>query len=113
VAAPAPGTVPGNAAEQVLALVNPERVTAGCDSLTIDSTLTTTATADSAAMRDGALSDQAVAAVAQGATDPSVVVAEWLTDATDRAALLDCTRTKAGLGIATGTGGPWWVLVLG
>ena len=112
-AAPAPGRVPGNAAEQVLALVNPERVTVGCDPLAIDATLTTTAAADSAAMRAGSLSDPAVAAVAQGATDPAVVVAGWLDDATDRAALLECTRTAAGLGITTGTGGPWWVLVLG
>jgi uncharacterized protein YkwD len=98
---------------QVLALVNAERATASCAHLGIDAHLTEAATADSAAMRRGSAPDQAVAAVAHGTSDADAVVAGWLADPTSRAALLDCTRTTAGIGIATGSGGPWWTLLLG
>lgn len=113
-AAPAASTVPANAAEKVLALLNEERADANCRPLRIDSDLTATATEHSAALRDGSEPDQTVAAVARGTSAPAAVVARWLADPTDRAALLDCTRTAAGLGIATGgNGGPWWTLLLG
>jgi uncharacterized protein YkwD len=110
-AAPATGTVASDAAEQVLALVNADRANRGCDPLQLDSALTAAATVHSAAMRDGSGPDQAVAAVAQGTSDPAQVAAGWLADSP---ALLECTRNAAGVGIVTGgNGGPWWTLVLG
>jgi uncharacterized protein YkwD len=113
-AAPAATTVPANAADRVLALLNDERAGASCGPLRIDSALTATARAHSAALRDGSEPDHTVAAVAHSTSDPASVVEGWLADPTDKAALLDCTPTAAGLGIATGgNGGPWWTLLLG
>ena len=113
-AAPAATTVPANAAGKVLALLNDERAGVGCEPLRIDSALTATARVHSAALRHGSEPDHTVAAVAHGTSDPASVVEGWLADPTDKAALLDCTPTAAGLGIATGgNGGPWWTLLLG
>ena len=113
-AAPAATTVPANAADKVLALLNDERARVSCEPLRIDSALTATARVHSAALRDGSEPDHTVAAVAHGTSDPAAVVEGWLADPSDKAALLDCTPTAAGLGIATGgNGGPWWTLLLG
>ncbi|MGZ4606219.1 MAG: CAP domain-containing protein, partial [Blastococcus sp.] len=106
------------AADQVLALVNQERARTGCDVLTADDGLATTAQAHSAAMRDRGslglddLDGVRAAAVAGGNADPADVVAGWLADPTDRAALLDCDLHTMGVGTADGDGGPWWTAVL-
>ncbi|MGZ4548437.1 MAG: CAP domain-containing protein [Blastococcus sp.] len=105
-------------ADDVLALVNRERARTGCDVLTADDGLATTAQAHSAAMRDRGslglddLDGVRAAAVAGGNADPADVVAGWLADPTDRAALLDCDLHTMGVGTADGDGGPWWTAVL-
>jgi uncharacterized protein YkwD len=122
--APSPASVPG-AGEQVLALVNDARARSGCDALVRDATLAATAQAHSAAMRDrgflslddpinGSVLDHGARAgmVAQGTSDPAAVVAGWLADATDRAAILDCGLDSMGVGVADGAGGPWWTQLL-
>jgi uncharacterized protein YkwD len=48
------------------------------------------------------------AMTAAGVNDPAAVVAGWLDDPGDRAALLDCSLTIAGVGVA---GGSWWTLL--
>jgi uncharacterized protein YkwD len=117
-------SAPG-AEEQVLALVNDARARSGCDALVSDATLAATAQAHSAAMRDrgflslddpvnGSVLDHGARAgmIAQGTSDPAAVVAGWLADDTDRAAILDCGLESMGVGVADGPGGPWWTQLL-
>jgi hypothetical protein len=52
------------------------------------------------------------AAVSAGEPDAGSVVHSWLADATDREALLDCSRTSAGVGEVDADGGPWWTIFL-
>ncbi|HEV7213336.1 MAG TPA: CAP domain-containing protein [Blastococcus sp.] len=110
--------------DQVLALVDQERVRVGCDALTADDALAAAAQAHSAAMRDGgslghdtdgSLSDLGgrAVAVARGTADPAAVVEGWLADPTERTALLECDLTTIGVGTVDGDGGPWWTAVLG
>ena len=123
-AAPSAPSAPSTA-DRVLALVNQERARTGCDALSADDALAATAQAHSTAMRDrgslghddadgGSLSDLGgrAVAVARGDSDPAAVVEGWLTDPTDRAALLDCGLRSIGVGTADGDGGPWWTAVL-
>lgn len=124
-ATPSPASVPG-AEEQVLALVNDARARSGCDALVSDATLAATAQAHSAAMRDrgffslddpvnGSVLDHGARAgmIAQGTSDPAAVVAGWLADDTDQAAILDCGLESMGVGVADGPGGPWWTQLFG
>jgi uncharacterized protein YkwD len=52
------------------------------------------------------------AAVSAGRPDAASVVDAWLADDTDRAALLDCGLTSAGVGRVDADGGPWWTIFL-
>jgi uncharacterized protein YkwD len=54
----------------------------------------------------------ATGVVATGSTDLDAVVQAWLADPGDRAALLDCSATTLGVGVANGNAGPWYTLAL-
>jgi uncharacterized protein YkwD len=108
-----------------MTLVNTQRAAAGCDALVVDDTLTAAAQAHSAAMRDrdyfgltdpvggSVLDDGARAAmIARGSADPGHVLAGWLADPTDEAAILDCRLTSVGIGTADGDTGPFWTQLL-
>jgi uncharacterized protein YkwD len=123
-AAAADPTVEG----QVLALVNVERSAAGCAPVTADPDLAAVARAHSADMRDrgyfshdapGGVSpwDRAEAAgistmraenIAQGQRDAAAVMAAWMKSPGHRENILDCDLRTLGVGVAQGSGGPWW-----
>ena len=125
---PAGGTQPaGDAAGQVVALVNAERAQAGCGSVTADSALAAVARAHSADMRDRGFFDhvnpdgldpfaRAAAAglsaraenIARGQQDAAAVMAAWMNSSGHRANILDCDLTRLGVGVATGGNGPYW-----
>jgi uncharacterized protein YkwD len=114
-------------AAQVLALVNQERASAGCDALAPDNGLAAVAAAHSADMRDRGFFDhvnpdgqdpfdRAQAAgvtaraenIARGPQDAAAAMAAWMGSDGDRANILDCELTRLGVGVAEGPGGPWW-----
>jgi uncharacterized protein YkwD len=114
-----------DAVDQVLSLVNAARATAGCGALVADPALAATARAHSAEMRDrgffglvdpvdGSVLDRGAraATIAQGSSDPATVVAGWLADPADQAAIADCSLTSVGVGTASGDGGSWWTQLL-
>ena len=117
----------------VLTLVNEARADAGCDPVTADPALAAVARAHSADMRDRdyfshtspeGLSpfDRAEQAgvdysraenIAFGQADAAAVMEAWLKSPGHRANILDCDLTKLGVGVAEGTGGPWWTQLFG
>jgi uncharacterized protein YkwD len=127
--APAPAAVPANlgAEDQVLALVNIQRASAGCGALSGDAALTSVARAHSADMRDrgffshtnpdgldpfaraaAAGLDARAENIAYGQPDPASVMDSWMNSPGHRANILDCSLTRLGVGMAEGAGGPWW-----
>ena len=131
-AAPAaPPAAPGPEG-QVLALVNQERAAAGCAPLAADAGLAAVARAHSADMRDRGFFDHVnldgldpfdradragVSAraenIARGQQDAAAVMAGWMNSAGHRANILDCSLTRLGVGVADGSGGPWWTQLFG
>jgi uncharacterized protein YkwD len=107
----------GDVETQLGALVALARGEAGCAGSDVDTGLADLARAHSAEMKkDGALAPldhDARGVVANGETDPNVVVTGWLADPAARATLLDCSATKLGVGVANGHNGPWYTLTLG
>ncbi len=125
---PAPGV--GSLVTQVLALVNVERVAAGCGALSNDSRLASAALAHSRDMaandyfshdsQDGrSFADRISAAgysggaiaenIAAGQSTATAVVAGWMESAGHRANILNCAYTDMGLGYATGGSfGTYW-----
>ena len=135
---PAPvarAAVPGDPSVEaaVLALVNQARAAAGCGALTADPALAAVARAHSADMRDRddishtspeGLSpfDRAEQVgvdysraenIAYGQSDAAAVMQAWLESPGHRATILDCELTRLGVGVAEGTGGPWWTQLFG
>ena len=130
--APAPAPAPAAPADpsvegQVLARVNVQRAAAGCGALTADPALAAVARAHSADMRDrgffahvnpDGLDPFARAAraglearaenIAAGQPDPAAVMDAWMHSPGHRANILNCDLTRLGVGVAQGTGGPWW-----
>jgi uncharacterized protein YkwD len=117
----------------VLTLVNEARADAGCAPVTADPALAAVARAHSADMRDRdyfshtspeGLSpfDRAEQAgvdysraenIAVGQPDATAVMEAWLESPGHRANILDCDLTRLGVGVAEGTGGPWWTQLFG
>ena len=116
----------------MLALVNDERAAAGCGALSADSGLTAVARAHSADMRDRGFFahvdpdgldpfDRAGRAgvtaraenIAWGQQDAAEVMDSWMDSSGHRANILDCSLTRLGVGIAQGSGGPWWTQLFG
>jgi uncharacterized protein YkwD len=127
--APAPAAVPADlgAEDLVLALVNAERAAAGCGALSGDAALASVARAHSADMRDRGFFDhvnldgldpfdRAAQAglsaraenIAYGQPDAAAVMDAWMNSPGHRANILDCGLTRLGIGMADGSGGPWW-----
>jgi uncharacterized protein YkwD len=126
---PAPAAVPADlgAEDLVLALVNAERAAAGCGALSGDAALASVARAHSADMRDRGFFDhvnldgldpfdRAAQAglsaraenIAYGQPDAAAVMDAWMNSPGHRANILDCSLTRLGIGMADGSGGPWW-----
>ncbi len=117
----------------VLTLVNEARADADCAPVTADPALAAVARAHSADMRDRdyfshtspeGLSpfDRAEQAgvdysraenIAVGQPDATAVMEAWLESPGHRANILDCDLTRLGVGVAEGTGGPWWTQLFG
>jgi uncharacterized protein YkwD len=112
---------------QVLALVNAARADHGCRALVADAGLAAVARAHSADMRDSGYFDhtnragldpfdRAEAAglsaraenIARGQDDAAAVMNSWMNSSGHRANILNCSLTKLGVGVAEGSGGPWW-----
>jgi uncharacterized protein YkwD len=101
---------------EVLPLINARRADAGCAALAADPALTTAAQAHSAAIAASGELDSddldelggAAAILAESRANSNSVVAGWLADPADSAALLDCSRTGAGIAVVDG----WWTTLL-
>ena len=51
-------------------------------------------------------------AVVAGPPTAGAAVTQWMDSPPHRAIILTCSYTDAGVGVATGSGGPWWTLDL-
>ena len=121
--------VVGTAADQVLALVNAQRVQHGCAALTASAPLTALAQAFSVEMDvrnffdhtdpDGKTPwDRAKALgitnlggenIAMGQQTPEDVMTAWMNSPGHRANILNCSYHSLGVGVQFATGaGPWW-----
>jgi uncharacterized protein YkwD len=127
--APAAVVVPADlgAEDQVLALANVQRAAAGCGALSGDPALASVARAHSADMRDRGFFDHVnldgldpferakqaglsarAENIAYGQQDAAAVMDAWMKSPGHRANILDCSLTRLGVGMADGSGGPWW-----
>jgi uncharacterized protein YkwD len=112
---------------QVLTLVNAERAAAGCGALAADPALAAVARSHSQDMRDrGFFSHEnpdglspfqraeraGISAraenIARGQEDAAAVMDAWMKSSGHRANILNCGLTRLGVGVAEGSGGPWW-----
>ncbi|WP_380283133.1 CAP domain-containing protein [Kitasatospora purpeofusca] len=126
------GSANGSFAQQVVELVNAQRSQAGCGPLGIDSRLTTAAQVHSDDMADrnffdhaspeGRHADHRIEAagyrwstwgenIARGQKDPAAVMESWMNSPGHRANILNCSFQQIGVGVRTGSGGPWWTQV--
>ena len=116
----------------MLALVNAERAAAGCRAVTADSGLASVARAHSEDMRDRRFFDHVnldgldpfdraeragltarAENIARGQQDAAGVMESWMTSPGHRANILNCSLTRLGVGVAQGSGGPWWTQLFG
>ncbi|MFE6052689.1 CAP domain-containing protein [Kitasatospora sp. NPDC056446] len=133
-APPAPvggGAAPSDA-QQVVDLVNAERAKAGCGPVTAEPRLATAAQVHSDDMADrnyfdhaspeGFHADHRIEAtgyrwstwgenIARGQKDPAAVMDAWMNSPGHRANILNCSFKQLGVGVRTGSGGPWWTQV--
>ncbi|MEV6979084.1 CAP domain-containing protein [Kitasatospora sp. NPDC093806] len=119
-------------AQQVVDLVNVQRSQAGCGPLTADAKLNTAAQVHSDDMAnrnffdhaspEGYHADHRIEAagyrwsswgenIARGQKDPAAVMDSWMNSPGHRANILNCSFKQIGVGVRTGTGGPWWTQV--
>ncbi|MFE6870413.1 CAP domain-containing protein [Kitasatospora sp. NPDC057692] len=126
------GSANGSFAQQVVGLVNVQRSQAGCGPLSADSRLATAAQVHSDDMADrnffdhaspeGTHADQRIEAagyrwstwgenIARGQKDPAAVMESWMNSPGHRANILNCSFKQIGVGVRTGSGGPWWTQV--
>ena len=117
----------------MLALVNAERAAAGCGPLKADAALAAVARAHSADMRDrgyfahtnpdgvdpfararaAGVTYARAENIAQGQPDAAAVMAAWMGSDGHRKNILNCSLGSLGVGVATGSGGPWWTQLFG
>ncbi|MER5349183.1 CAP domain-containing protein, partial [Kitasatospora sp. NPDC002551] len=126
------GSSNGSFAQQVVDLVNVRRAQAGCGPLIAEPRLTTAAQfhSDDMANRgffdhaspEGRHADQRIEAagyrwstwgenIARGQKDPAAVMESWMNSPGHRANILNCSFKQIGVGVRTGSGGPWWTQV--
>ncbi|MFF2142373.1 CAP domain-containing protein [Kitasatospora sp. NPDC058190] len=136
VAGPAPTPVGGGPsssyAQQVVDLVNAERAKAGCGPVAAEPRLASAAQSHSDDMADrnyfdhaspeGYHADHRIEAagyswstwgenIARGQKDPAAVMDAWMNSPGHRANILNCAFKQLGVGVRTGSGGPWWTQV--
>ncbi|MGY1748134.1 CAP domain-containing protein [Modestobacter sp. SYSU DS0511] len=119
--------------QQVLDLVNAERAAAGCSAVVADGELAAVARAHSADMRDrdffshvdpdgrdpfararaAGIEHARAENIAYGQPDAAAVMAAWMGSPGHRANILNCDLGTLGVGVAQGTGGPWWTQLFG
>ncbi|MER7401797.1 CAP domain-containing protein [Streptomyces sp. NPDC000070] len=123
----------GDAAAEVVAVVNRHRAQAGCGPVRLRHALNRAARRHSADMARGQRlshtgSDGSSPAarmraagyhprhsaevIASGPGTPEAAVRTWMHSAPHRAIVLTCRYKHAGVGVAGGSGGPWWTLDL-
>ncbi|WP_345352806.1 CAP domain-containing protein [Actinoallomurus liliacearum] len=128
-ATPSKSTSKAAAAESaVVRLTNEQRAAHGCTALRVDTRLRTAARAHSADMRDrnyfdhnspdgrtpwdrikaAGYADPGAENIAKGYATPEAVVQGWMNSPGHRANILNCSLKAIGVGVAYGSGGPWW-----
>ncbi|MEU6218479.1 sigma-70 family RNA polymerase sigma factor [Streptomyces sp. NPDC047022] len=128
-ATPAAPPAPSGTVDEVIALVNKERATAGCAPVTANSRLRDAAQkhSDDMAARnffdhtnpDGAGPGDRINAagyhwstygenIAMGQQTPASVMDSWMHSPGHRANILNCSFKELGVGVHKGSGGPWW-----
>ncbi|MFJ4186520.1 CAP domain-containing protein [Kitasatospora sp. NPDC089509] len=131
-AAPAGGGAAPGYAQQVVDLVNVERAKAGCGPVSAEPRLASAAQSHSDDMADrnyfdhaspeGYHADHRIEAtgyrwstwgenIARGQKDPAAVMDAWMNSPGHRANILNCAFKQLGVGVRTGTDGPWWTQV--
>ncbi|MFG2844847.1 CAP domain-containing protein [Kitasatospora sp. NPDC048296] len=119
-------------AQQVVDLVNAERAKAGCGPVAAEPRLASAAQSHSDDMADrnyfdhaspeGYHADHRIEAtgyqwstwgenIARGQKDPAAVMDAWMNSPGHRANILNCAFKQLGVGVRTGSGGPWWTQV--
>ncbi|MFE7896475.1 CAP domain-containing protein [Streptomyces sp. NPDC057424] len=127
------GQVRDDVAAGVVGAVNRQRAQAGCRSVRLRASLSRAAQRHSAdmarrqrlshtgsdgsspatRMRDAGYHPGHIAEnIAAGPGTPASAVRTWIDSPEHRAIVLTCRYTHAGVGVATGDGGPWWTLDL-
>jgi uncharacterized protein YkwD len=51
--------------------------------------------------------------IAWGQSSPAAVMDAWMNSSGHRANILDCDLRTLGVGVVTGSGGPWWTQLFG
>ncbi|WP_224285348.1 CAP domain-containing protein, partial [Streptomyces sp. LS1784] len=131
-AAPAGGGAAPSYAQKVVDLVNAERAKAGCGPVSAEPRLASAAQSHSDDMADrnffdhaspeGYHADHRIEAagyswstwgenIARGQKDPAAVMSSWMNSPGHRANILNCSFKQLGVGVRTGTNGPWWTQV--
>ncbi|MFJ8623961.1 CAP domain-containing protein [Kitasatospora sp. NPDC093550] len=131
-ATPVGGGAAPSDAQAVVDLVNAERAKAGCGPVTSEPRLATAAQSHSDDMADrnyfdhaspeGYHADHRIEAtgyrwstwgenIARGQKDPAAVMDAWMNSPGHRANILNCAFKQLGVGVRTGSGGPWWTQV--
>ncbi|MEV7188873.1 CAP domain-containing protein [Kitasatospora sp. NPDC093102] len=131
-AAPAGGGAAPSYAQKVVDLVNVERAKAGCGPVSAEPRLASAAQSHSDDMADrnffdhaspeGYHADHRIEAagyswstwgenIARGQKDPAAVMSSWMNSPGHRANILNCSFKQLGVGVRTGTNGPWWTQV--
>ena len=119
-------------AQQVVDLVNAQRSQHGCGPLSSEPRLAAAARSHSEDMADrgyfshaspeGEHADHRIEAagyhwsswgenIARGQKDPAAVMDAWMNSPGHRANILNCSFQQIGVGVRTGSGGPWWTQV--
>lgn len=119
---------PDSTVAAVLTLVNQERAKVGCAALRADASLDALAQAFSEDMAKRGFFDHtdpdgntpwdradkagvkslAGENIARGQATAQAVMDSWMNSEGHRANILNCDYTRLGVGVATGSGGPWW-----
>ncbi|WP_051830846.1 MULTISPECIES: CAP domain-containing protein [Streptomyces] len=131
-ATPVGGGASASYAQQVVDLVNAERAKAGCGPVSSEPRLASAAQSHSDDMADrnyfdhaspeGYHADHRIEAtgyrwstwgenIARGQKDPAAVMDAWMNSPGHRANILNCAFKQLGVGVRTGSGGPWWTQV--
>ncbi|MEV7357861.1 CAP domain-containing protein [Kitasatospora sp. NPDC091276] len=129
---PVGGGAAPSSAQQVVDLVNVERAKAGCGPVSAEPRLAGAAQSHSDDMADrnyfdhaspdGDHADHRIEVtgyrwstwgenIARGQKDPAAVMDSWMNSPGHRANILNCAFKQLGVGVRTGSGGPWWTQV--